>query len=268
MSKFKLNDPLSWLSNNTEHDKTVKVGIETDKIKIVYSQPRENISGPEFDELLNSIASHGLLEPIVVKESDNGYYNLICGERRLAAFKQLGLKTIAANIRNDINEEDIFIIQIIENLHRKDLEPIELAKSYRRLLDKDRTIRDVAKLVCKSKSHVCDMLALLSVENDLQGKITKKNVRKAVEVSRVKEYDIKKELIEDFDKLQIKDVQNKRNLSPGNETIDALIKHFNDSHSSKLSVLFLKKLTHINLKVPAGLKPEKLLKQITKIKEG
>ncbi len=267
MAKFELKDPLSWLGEKAEENKTDKTEIETEKIKIVYSQPRENIGGREFDELMDSIKTHGLLEPIVVKEDGSGNYNLICGERRLAAFRQLGLKTIKANVRNDIKEEDIFIIQIIENLQRKELEPIELAKAYRKLLDKDKTIRDIAKLVGKSKSHISDMLALLSVENDLRGKITKKNVRKAIEVSRIDEASVKKEMIKDFDGLHIKDIQNKKNLSSGNETINSLTELFNEGHSTKISVLFLKKMTHINLKIPSGLKAEKILKQIIKIKE-
>ncbi|MCL4533263.1 MAG: ParB/RepB/Spo0J family partition protein [Deltaproteobacteria bacterium] len=267
MAKFELKDPLSWLGGKAEENKTDKTEIETEKIKIVYSQPRENIGGREFDELMNSIKTHGLLEPIVIKEDGSGNYNLICGERRLAAFRQLGLKTIKANIRNDIKEEDIFIIQIIENLQRKELEPIELAKAYKKLLDKNKTIRDIASLVGKSKSHISDMISLLSVEDDLQGKITKKNVRKAIEVSRIDEAKVKKEIIKDFDELHIKDIQNKKNSSLDNDNITYLINRFNEEHSSKMSVLFLKKMTSITLKIPSGLKTEKILKQIIKIKE-
>jgi ParB family chromosome partitioning protein len=267
MAKFELKDPLSWLGEKKEDAVLEKTEIETDKINIVYTQPRQNLGGQEFDELLNSIKTHGLLEPIVVKEDGGGNYNLICGERRLAAFRQLGLKTIKANIRNDIKEEDIFIIQIIENLQRKELEPIELAKAYKKLLDKNQTIRDIARLVGKSKSHISDMVSLLSVEDDLQGKITKKNVRKAIEVSRIDEANIKEEIIKDFDELHIKDIQNKKNSSSDNDNIISLINQFNEEHSSKISVLFLKKMTAVNLKIPSGLKTEKIIKQIIKIKE-
>ena len=267
MAKFELKDPLSWLGEKKEDVILEKTEIETDKINIVYTQPRQNLGGQEFDELLDSIKTHGLLEPIVVKEDGGGNYNLICGERRLAAFRQLGLKTIKANIRNDIKEEDIFIIQIIENLQRKELEPIELAKAYKKLLDKNQTIRDIARLVGKSKSHISDMLALLSVEDDLHGKITKKNVRKAIEVSRIDEANIKEEIIKDFDELHIKDIQNKKNSSSSNDNIISLINQFNEEHSSKISVLFLKKMTAVNLKIPSGLKTEKIIKQIIKIKE-
>jgi len=106
---------------------------------------------------------HGLLEPILVKQ-DGDFYNLICGERRLTACRQLGLKTIAANIRNDIKDEDIFAVQIVENLHRKDLEPMELANAYKQLLDKYKSLKYVARFVGKSKSHVFDTLSILSID--------------------------------------------------------------------------------------------------------
>ncbi|MHB1755494.1 MAG: ParB/RepB/Spo0J family partition protein [bacterium] len=267
MSKFELNKPLSWFGDNNEQDKAVKTEIEIDKIRIVYTQPRENMGGEEFDELVNSIRTHGLLEPIVIKQ-DGDNYNLICGERRLSAFKQLELKTITANIRNDIKDEDIFIIQIIENLHRKDLEPIELAKAYQRLLDKYGNTEDVAKLVKKSKTHVCDMLSLLNIENDLKGKITKNNVRKAIEVLRIKDDDIKNKAIKDFDDIHIKDIHNRKNMSSSSETVNALVRDFNNNRQTKISVSYLKRFTRIDLKIPSGFNSEKIIKQILKIKEN
>ena len=267
MAKFKLKDPLSWLGAKNEETKTDKTEIETDKINIVYSQPRQNLGGQEFEELLNSIKTHGLLEPIVIKEDGHGSYNLICGERRLAVFRQLGLKTIKANIRNDIKEEDIFVIQIIENLQRKELEPLELARAYKKLLDSNKTIREVSRLVGKSKSHISDIVSLLSVESDLRGKITKKNIRKAIEVARIDETGVKKEIIKGFDELHIKDIQNKKNSSTINDGIVSLANQFNEEHSSKMSVLFLKKMTSVTLKIPSGLKTEKIIKQIIKLKE-
>jgi len=267
MAKFELKDPLSWFGGDKTSDKNqVSTEIETDKIKIVYSQPRKKIEGAELDELIKSISMHGLLEPILVKQNGD-FYNLICGERRLTACRQLGLKTIAANIRNDIKDEDIFAVQIVENLHRKDLEPMELASAYKQLLDKYRSLKDVARFVGKSKSHVFDTLSILSIDKRLRGKVTKKNVRKAIEIVRVKDDNMKNELIKDFDNLHIKDIQNKKNKMPQTDALDELILKFNAKMGLNLSVSYLKRFTRIDLKIPANMNPEKIIKQILKIKE-
>jgi|GEM_PF-5071602 len=267
MAKFELKDPLSWFGGDKTSDKNqVSTEIETDKIKIVYSQPRKKIEGAELDELIKSISMHGLLEPILVKQNGD-FYNLICGERRLTACRQLGLKTIAANIRNDIKDEDIFAVQIVENLHRKDLEPMELASAYKQLLDKYRSLKDVARFVGKSKSHVFDTLSILSIDKRLRGKVTKKNVRKAIEVVRVKDDNMKSELIKDFDNLRIKDIQNKKNKIPQTDALEESIFKFNANGRLNLSVSYLKRFTRIDLKIPASVNPEKIIKQILNIKE-
>lgn len=264
MAKFELKDPLSWLSPNTEKDKNA-VEIEVEKINIVYSQPRRNILNDELKELEDSIKKYGLIEPVIVKQNGK-FYNLICGERRLTAIKNLGLKNISAVIRDDIKDEDIFLIQIVENIQRKDLDPLELGDAYKKLSE-TRTIQEVAELVGKPKTHVFDMISLLSLDEELKPKITKNNIRKAVEIGRIKDEKIRKEMVANFDALEIKDVKNKKFSRGKKISIEALINNFNDTHESKIEVVFSKKYTYINIKAPSSLKPLKILKRIIKIKE-
>ena len=264
MAKFELKDPLSWLSSKEDLDRNA-VEIDLEKIKIFYSQPRQCIESGELKELEDSIKNHGLIEPIIVKRN-GGFYNLICGERRLTAVKNLGLKNISAVIRDDIKDEDVFLIQIVENLQRKDLSPLELGESYKKLSE-TRTVREVAELVGKPKTHVADMVGLLSLKEELKLKITKNNVRKAVEIGRIKNKKTRKEMIANFDSLEIKDVKNKKFSRNKEEGINALICGFNDSHESKIDVVFSKKYSYINIKIPSSVGPLKILKRIIKLKE-
>ncbi len=270
MSKFELKDPLSWFGENKALDEKQSVTeIEVDKIKIVYSQPRKNLSGVEMDELIDSVKTHGLIEPVIVKQSeDKKSYNLICGERRLSAFKFLGLARIASVVRNDIKDKDVFIIQIIENIQRKNLEPLELAKAYKKLSE-NMSIKNIASLVGKGKTHVRDMLTLLSVEKELKGKIKRNNVRKAIEVARTENDAVKKEMIENFDDLNLNKLKNKKFSTEDDksEELNKLISEFNNSHFIKISLSLLRKLNHIDLNIPKNINLKKIIKQLSNLKE-
>lgn len=265
MSKFKLEDPLSWISG--EGDKSVQnLEIETDKIRVVYAQPRTNIENESLAELENSIMERGIIEPLIVKQ-DGEFYNLVCGERRLRCANKIGLAKVPVAIRNDIKDEDIFLIQILENIQRKDLDPLELGEAYSKLCE-NRTIEEVANLVVKPKTHIADMLALLSLEEGIKAKISKHNVRKVIEIGRIKNKKIRKELISNFDSIEIKDVKNKKFSGKKNAGVEELVNEFNGTHESKIEVVFSKKYSYINVKLSSSIRPLKILKEIIKIKEN
>ena len=97
------------------------------------NQPRRNFDPEKLAELTASIKEHGLVQPIVVRPY-NGSYQIVAGERRYRACKQLGLKTIPTIIKN-LSDEEVTEISLIENIQRQELNPIEEARAYKRLVD-------------------------------------------------------------------------------------------------------------------------------------
>lgn len=134
------------------------VDIEPNK-----SQPRKDFDDDKLAELSDSIKQHGVLSPILVQESENGYYSIIAGERRWRASKLAGLKTIPAIIKKNENIK-VFELALIENLQREDLNPIEEALGYRRLMTEyGLTQEQVSEKMSKSRSGVANSLRLLNL---------------------------------------------------------------------------------------------------------
>ncbi|MDR2406806.1 MAG: ParB/RepB/Spo0J family partition protein [Bacteroidales bacterium] len=151
--------------------------IEIDLIDANPWQPRTEFEEDALAELTESIKTHGLIQPVTVRKTDDGRYQLIAGERRLRASKLANLKEIPAYIRT-ANDMDMLEMGLIENIQRKDLNPIEIALSFQRLLD-ECNIRqeDLANRVSKSRSVITNYLRLLKLclpvqAAIVQGKIT------------------------------------------------------------------------------------------------
>jgi ParB family transcriptional regulator, chromosome partitioning protein len=131
-------------------------------------QPRKVFKTPELDELAASLKEKGVLQPVIVRRSDGGRYELIAGERRWRAAKIAGLDRIPAVIQ-DATDGEAVELALIENLQREDLNPIETAKAYRRLTEEFHlTQEDVAKRVGKERSSVTNTLRLLVLPLELQ----------------------------------------------------------------------------------------------------
>lgn len=130
-------------------------------------QPREYFSATGLDDLMQSIAAHGILQPLIVRKTNQGY-ELIAGERRLRASKLLGLATVPAIVRSTTEEEQLELA-LLENLQREDLNPIEEAKAYHALADEFHlTHEDIAKKVGKSRPVISNMLRLLELAVEMQ----------------------------------------------------------------------------------------------------
>lgn len=140
---------------------------ETNKIDItkVYTnpnQPRKTFDSDSLNELAESIRLHGLIQPIVVNKMDDGYM-IIAGERRFRACKMCGLKEIDAIVKN-YTDKQVAEIAIIENLQREDLNPVEVAKGIKRLMDEyGLTQEKVADRLGKSRPAVANSLRILSL---------------------------------------------------------------------------------------------------------
>jgi ParB family transcriptional regulator, chromosome partitioning protein len=131
-------------------------------------QPRKHFDEGELNELSNSIRTHGVLQPILVRPIPAGKYEIVAGERRWRAAQRAGLHSIPAVIR-ELNEVEVLEIAIVENVQRTDLNPIEEAQGFQALIDRfGRTQEEIAEAVGKSRPHIANMLRLLKLPEDLQ----------------------------------------------------------------------------------------------------
>lgn len=156
--------------NNLNDNSGLVVEIEIDKIKPNPLQPRKVFDNESLQELAASIQEHGLLQPILVYEDvDNSdEYFLIAGERRLRASKIAHKESIKAIIV-DVQEEKLRELALIENIQREDLNPIDLAQSYKELIeDYGITHEELAKKLSKSRTQITNTLRLLELDKNVQ----------------------------------------------------------------------------------------------------
>lgn len=154
-------------SSETEGTSEVRV-IKTSLIEPRRDQPRKNFDREQLQALANSISEHGVIQPIIVVEGQNGYYSIIAGERRWRASKLAGLTEMPAIVRT-YDELQIAEVALIENLQREDLNPIEEAMGYKTLMEKFSMTQDkVSERVGKSRSNIANMLRLLSLEDEIK----------------------------------------------------------------------------------------------------
>ncbi len=153
------------------------IHISLDKIEVNPFQPRTSFEADSLNELADSIKIHGVIQPISVRKSENGKFQLIAGERRLRASKIAGKKEIPAYVRTASDQESIEIA-LIENIQREDLNPLEIAINYKRLQDEcELTQEQLAERLGKNRSTVTNFIRLLKLPPDIQaglrdGKIT------------------------------------------------------------------------------------------------
>ena len=179
-TKKGLGRGLSSLMGDTEatQTKNTNVGQET-KIPIANlkpspSQPRRLFNKNSINELADSIKAKGLVQPLVVRPSpsDANSYEIIAGERRWRAAQIAQLHEVPVVIRN-FNDTEALEIAIIENVQRSDLSPIEEAAGYKRLIENHgHTQEDLSGIVGKSRSHIANIIRLLSLPQSIQDMIT------------------------------------------------------------------------------------------------
>ena len=144
--------------------------ISVDSIDLNPFQPRTNFNKKDIDNLASSIKVLGLIQPITVKV-DNDRYELISGERRLRAFKLLKINNIPAYVRK-ADDQASLEMALVENIQRKDLDPIEIAISYSRLIDElDISQEDMSKRVGKDRSTISNYIRLLRLDPIIQSGI-------------------------------------------------------------------------------------------------
>lgn len=156
------------LMSDNSTEQTNAVEVRTDELEPNPDQPRKVFDKQALDELAENIKKYGLIQPIVVRSTIMGNYQIVAGERRWRASMQAGLKTVPVIIR-DLTDNETMEIAIIENLQRENLNPVEMAKGFKALMDTfSLTQEEVANKVGKSRSAVANILRLLDLDEYLK----------------------------------------------------------------------------------------------------
>ena len=196
-----------------EKEESVKTGEQMLKINQVEpnrEQPRKHFEEDALLELADSIKQYGVLQPLLVRKRKD-YYEIIAGERRWRAAKLAGVKEVPVIIK-DYSSQEIVEIALIENIQREDLNPIEEAKAYQRLIKDYRLKQDeVAEKVSKSRAAITNSLRLLKLDERVQdmvieGKISSGHARTIITIEdKDKQYMIAQKIFDE--KLSVRDVE-------------------------------------------------------------
>jgi len=170
-----LSSILKDSKNNSELISNKKINstleIEISKISLNPFQPRSTFDKEKLNELIISIKNIGLIQPITVKKISKNKFQLISGERRLRAFKQLNIKNIPSYVRN-ANDSQSLEMALVENIHRQDLDSIEIAISYKRLIEEiNLTQEELSTKIGKKRSTIANYLRLLKLNPIIQSGI-------------------------------------------------------------------------------------------------
>lgn len=149
--------------------------IDLDLISPNSEQPRTKFTESNLDELAQSIAVNGVVQPIIVRRKDSGY-EIVAGERRWRASQRAGLKKIPAVVK-DVSDEKLLELALIENIQRQELNPIEEAKAYRKLIDTlGLTQEMVATRVGKDRTFIANYMRVLKLPDDVQSLVAEEKI--------------------------------------------------------------------------------------------
>ena len=162
------NDIQSVSDKNADQVIGNVVELDLDSIEVNPFQPRSNFNDEALQELASSIRELGIIQPITVRKLDFNKYQLVSGERRYRASKLVGLETIPAYIRI-ANDQESLEMALVENIQRQDLDPIEIALSYQRLIDEIQLTQEkMSDRVGKKRSTITNYLRLLKLDPIIQ----------------------------------------------------------------------------------------------------
>lgn len=218
--------------------------VNITKVEPNRDQPRKNFDEDALEELAESIKQFGLLQPILVQDRKT-YYEIIAGERRWRAAKKAGLKEVPVIIKN-LTEQEIVEISLIENIQREDLNPIEEAQAYKRLLTEFNLKQDeVAERVSKSRTAVTNSMRLLKLCDNVQemivnDMITTGHARALISIEDAEQqYAVAQKIFDE--KLSVRDVEK-------------LVKNLNKPVKGKKAVLTDSSLEAVYLDIEENLK--------------
>ncbi len=185
-----LKSPQGQLKQTVVEHLTHSNALPIQDIQTNPKQPRHDFDEAALNELAHSIKLHGIIQPVTVSQLTNGKYRLIAGERRWRAAQRAGLTEIPAYIRQ-ANDQQLLELALLENLQRENLNAVEVALSYKRMMDElNYSQEEVAERMGKDRSTVANFIRLLKLPPDIQlavrnGKITMGHARALVNVGTV-----------------------------------------------------------------------------------
>jgi len=216
-------------------------------------QPRRHMDQDALDELANSIAKQGVLQPIVARKLTSGDYEIIAGERRWRAAQQASLDRVPVVVR-ELSDEDAMVIGLIENLQREDLNPIEEARGMQRLIEEfTMTHQQVADSVSRSRAAVSNLLRLLSLQSDVsslleQGQLDMGHARALLSLERGLQHKVAQQIVKSGMSVRqaeqlVRKLQEDRSSIVGKTKVkDPDVRHLEESLSEKLG-------THVEIKL-------------------
>ena len=210
--------------------------VNITKVEPNRDQPRKNFDEDALEELAESIKQYGLLQPILVQDRKT-YYEIIAGERRWRASKKAGLKEVPVIIRN-YSEQEIVEISLIENIQREDLNPIEEALAYKRLLTEFNLKQDeVAERVSKSRTAVTNSMRLLKLCDDVQQMIIDDLISTGHARALISIEDPEQQYVRDVEKL-VKNLNKPakvKKTNPVDKSLEAVYQDIEENLKQKLS---------------------------------
>ena len=237
---------LSSLIGDTKVDKNINKLSISELVRNKY-QPRKSFNQENLDELTNSIKERGIIQPIIVRKSvDQKFkYEIIAGERRWLAAQNAGLHEVPA-VEVEANDLKSLEFAIVENVQRQDLNPIEEAQSYQKLIEKFNYDQEkVAKFIGKSRTHIANCLRLLSLPKDIillieEGKLSQGHAK--ILVGLENSYFLAKKIIDK--KLSVRQSENLVRVLKSSKKIktilqDPNLKNFEESIQEKTGIKVL-----------------------------
>ena len=237
---------LSTANNKNETNNNVQK-INISQIVPNPLQPRKNFKNEELKELSSSIKNQGLIQPIIVKPTDDNQFQIIAGERRWRACQLNGMHEVDCVIK-DLDETSVLEAALIENIQREDLNVIEEANAYKGLINiKNINNESLAKLIGKSPSHVSNILRLLELDKQIQemvinGYLSMGHARALIGVpdaiNKANEIVEKKLSVRQTEKITSEFKNNKKNKTEKDPNITDLEKELSDKIGLRTSIQF------------------------------
>lgn len=237
--KNALGRGLGALISDAETKSVAVAEIPIEFIQTNPFQPRSEFNEEALTELSESIKQLGIIQPITVRKMNENQFQLISGERRLRAAKLAGLNTIPAYVR-EANDQEMLEMALVENTHRQDLDPIEIAISYQRLIDEcNLTQEQLSERIGKNRSTVANFLRLLKLNPEIQAglKQNKITVGHARALINVQDEETQKMIYHqiiryDFSVRKVEDIVRELNLE--NKNPSKTIKHYQRTKELKV----------------------------------
>jgi len=223
------------LSKSTEVAENIESRVfelSIDQIEPNRKQPRHNFNEESLSELANSVREFGIIQPIIVRKLDGEEkYEIIAGERRFRAAKQVGLTSIPVIINSNIDDTSSLAMALIENIHRDDLSPLEQAHTFKQLLDEfGITHEDLSRKVGKSRTTITNFIRILNLPVSVQklideGKVTAGHAKVLVSLKKMEDQLQIAELIvkNDLSVRQVERLVNLKNNPPARKQPEDII---------------------------------------------